>query len=142
MHQGNMSVLIGWLMDRRSHSFLNWYYSGLLEPILDLSLDWCKLITFDGSCSGWLAETYCGLSKISLWFWLGLLCVSQDPEYQPPSTPYQRWTGKECKDWLRSQNIDVSKLNVSQAKTEVAKLMVQEGAPVGYLPQWEVLSTM
>ena len=110
--------LIGWLMDCRSLSFFNQYYSGLLEPILYLSLDWwCKLTTFDGSFSGWLAETCLGLSKKRLWFWSSLLCVSQDPEYQPPSTPYQTWLEKECKGWLRAQNIDVFKLGPGQGRS-------------------------
>jgi hypothetical protein len=127
--KGICRLLMAWLTERRTKESFNRYYKGLLDPILAFSLDWCKLTPFEGSFAGWLAENYVGLSKISLWFWSGLLQVSQDPEYEPPSTPYQRWTGKDCKAWLKARNLDITSLNASEAKAKVHELMTAPNGP-------------
>ena len=118
-----------WLKNRNKHASFVTYYQGLLEPIAALSLDWCKLIGFSGSFAGWLAKNYVGLSKISLWFWSGLLYVSNDPEYQQPSIPYTRWTGQMCKDWLKSRRIETKDMTAALAKERVANLMTQADGP-------------
>jgi hypothetical protein len=106
--KGICRLLLQWLLDHRSFASFGRYYSGITDSISDLSLDWCKLNPFDGSFAGWFAENYVGLTKISLWFWSGLLHVSQDPEYQPPDIPYQRWNGTQCKDWLKVRGININ----------------------------------
>jgi hypothetical protein len=127
--KGICRLIAAWLTNRRSETSFGRYYSGLLEPICDMCLDWCKLTPFSGSFAGWLAETYVGMSKILLWFWSGLLRVSQDPEYEPPATPYQCWTGDMCKKWLRARRISIKTMSAPEAKAMVADLMMQPGGP-------------
>jgi hypothetical protein len=127
--KGICRLIANWLTNRRSETSFGRYYSGLLEPICDMCLDWCKLTPFSGSFAGWLAETYVGMSKILLWFWSGLLRVSQDPEYVPPTTPYQRWTGELCQKWLKARRIPTKGMNAAEAKAMVASLMTQPGGP-------------
>jgi hypothetical protein len=127
--KGNCGLLIQWLKDRRSSSSFKRYFTGLLEPVASLSLEWCKVTPFSGSFAGWLAESYVGLSKISLWFWSGLQRVSEDPEYVPPTSPYQRWTGDQCKKWLQARNIPVKDMNAAELKASVAGCMIMEGGP-------------
>ena len=139
--KGFCGYLKEWLTHRRSHtSFCN-YYEGLLHPIASLSLDWCKLPTFSGSFAGWLAENYVGLSKISLWFWSGLLHVSQDPEYQQPPIPYTRWTGAMCKEWLKSRRINTNDFNAALCKQKVAELMSRPEGPPPIPPPQEAQLT-
>jgi hypothetical protein len=131
--KGMCPMTLEWLTNRRSLAGFNRYYGkGLLDPICGFSLDWCKLIEFNGSFAGWLAENYVGLTKISLWFWSGILNVSEDPAYVPPNTPFHRWNGNECKEWLKNHGIkDTSKITAAQAKQDVAEMMTRnEGPPV------------
>ena len=127
--KGICGLIHQWLKDRRSLSSLKKYYTGLLEPIADMSLDWCKVAPFSGSFAGYLGETYVGLSKISPWFWSGLEQVSQDPEYEPPPTPYDHWNGQQCKKWLQARHISTKDMYATDAKYLVRNLMTQEGGP-------------
>ena len=125
-------MTLDWLTNRRSHAgFFRYYARGILDPISRFSLDWCKLIEFGGSFAGWLAENYVGLTKISLWFWSGILNVSEDPAYEQPTTPYNRWNGHECKEWLKNHGVkDTSKITAAKAKEDVAQFMTRpEGPP-------------
>lgn len=127
--KGICQLLLNWLKSRRSQTSFGRYYTGILDPIADYSLDWCKLTYFSGSFAGWLAENYVGLSKISLWFWSGLLEVSQDPEYEEPTTPYRSWNGTICKEWLKSRGISTKEMMAPEAKAKVAELMNLPGGP-------------
>ena len=118
-----------WLKSRNKHTSFCSYYTGLLEPIAALSLDWCKLTPFSGSFAGWLAENYVGLSKISLWFWSGLFYMSEDAQYEQPTIPYTRWTGQMCKDWLKSRRMEHNTLTAAQAKEKVTSFMTRPAGP-------------
>jgi hypothetical protein len=127
-------IMLHWTTDRRCGKSFQRYYKGLLDPISDLSLDWCKLPHFHGSFSGWLAENYVGLSKITPWFWSGLSLVAPDPEYQPPVTPYTQWNGALCKEWLKARDISILNMNAAQAREEVKQLIERLGGPPAIPP--------
>jgi hypothetical protein len=127
--KGLCQLILNWLKSRKSQASFGRYYSAILDPIADYSLEWCKLTYFSGTFTGWLAENYVGLSKISLWFWSGLLHVSQDPEYEEPTTPYHHWTGAICKDWLQSRQINTTGMLAVDLKEKVAELMCLPGGP-------------
>ena len=129
--KGMCPMVLGWLTNRRSRTDFNRYYClGILNPISAFSLDWCKLIEFGGSFAGWLAENYVGLTKIALWFWSGILNVSEDPAYEPPPTPYHRRNGKECQEWLKNHGRkDASKMSAGEAKGVVSELMTRQQGP-------------
>jgi hypothetical protein len=127
--KGICGILKLWLKDRNSSSSFERYYTGLVDIIASLSLEWCKLSPFSGSFAGYLGETYVGLSKLSQWFWSGLEHVSQDPDYVPPNTHYTRWNGDQCKKWLVSRRISIKGLTAAEAKNTIHNLMTRDEGP-------------
>ena len=119
-----------WVKDRKCEISYSRYCGEALEHVISLKLDWCKVCDFNEGYSGWLAENFVGLSKMSAWFVSGLRYVTPDPVYEQPTTDPTRWRKPETTAFLRSRQVEFdSNASAAQLKSLVLELFQQPGGP-------------
>ena len=98
----------------------------MLYSILEMSLDWCKVLRSE---SGWVSDNYLGYAKIIKWYYHLFQYCKTKTIYKELTSPTQTWKGQECKDWLSACDIlFVGEVNI--LRLEITRLMNQdEGSP-------------
>jgi hypothetical protein len=82
---------------------------GILEKIQDLQLQWCRVLPYSKTkFGGWVSENYLGFSRISNWFYSLLHFLPEENCYIEPTIDVQKWSRKECYDWLNARDLDRS----------------------------------
>jgi hypothetical protein len=71
-----------------------------------LHLDWCKVLPYVGDkLGGWVSENYLGFARVAPWVYSYLDTLEgvnqTDEEIEEPEKEIEKWTIKECKDFLR-----------------------------------------
>jgi hypothetical protein len=118
----------------KKQSFLR-YASGLLDPIQDLQLQWCKCPSYTGGkLPGWVSENYMGLARVAKWFYSGLPILATDQVFQEPlNLPQSKWLKKHNVGWLQARGLDYAGSAV-EVKERVRGYMDLEGGPPAVLP--------
>ena len=65
-------------MSRRTKSF-NELTRGLLTPIIEMGLDWCKVIEVE---SGWVSDNYLAFARLMKWYYHPLMVLQPDADYK------------------------------------------------------------
>ena len=118
----------------KKQSFLR-YASGLLDPIQDLQLEWCKCPSYTGGMlPGWVSENYMGLARVAKWFYSGLPILATDEVFEEPiDLPQSKWLKEHNVGWLQVRGLNVSG-SALEVKERVHGYLHQEGGPPVILP--------
>jgi hypothetical protein len=98
---------------------------------------WCKCAPFTGErLGGWVSENYLAMARISRWFFTTLESVVTDYQYDPSDEPYERWTRKQCIQWMKIYGVRVadvmsrSDLKLNNKAFEEMKKLAKEKKPM------------
>ena len=93
----------------------------MTSEVEQLHLSWCKVQPFKGEkLGGWVSENFMGFARIAPWAYSCIERIREDPPFIAPDKAINRWTGEECKDFLRSRRLSL------QGKVEILKARVND----------------
>jgi hypothetical protein len=89
---------------------------GTTEALMDLNLEWLRLLQFLGvKLGGMASENYMAICRIMPWLFCELRSVTMDFVFVP-SINKPIWTAVECTSWLRVRDLPRSKMNADELR--------------------------
>ena len=90
-------------MSKRAVMF-NELTNGLLMPIVEMGLDWCKVIEVE---SGWVSDNYLAFARLMKWYYHPLTVLQSDADYNEPKNPVSQWKRSQCIEWLNHHDKEI-----------------------------------
>ena len=132
--KGSINDISTYLKRKLKHSSFMRYVNEITSEIVDMKLDWCKVLLYkEGTFGAWVAENWLGYIKICKWVYGSLDTVAEDARYVPPTKPLSKWTKKENEEWLKVRGLLVT-CSSNEVKALVKEYMQRENGPPDKLP--------
>jgi len=119
------------LRNRGQNTIFLDYADGILEPIKDFNLEWCKILGYPASdkWGGWVSENFLAMVRISLWFFSLIDYLPEaEPYKDPTNSSYKRWNGETCRKWLGARGMS-KQGKAADLRLRVAKCFQENSIP-------------
>ena len=91
---------------KRQHTEFSKYVTRITDSIIELKLNWCKLLPYNkGTFGGWVVENWIAYLRICKWIYSQIQCLKTDSLYEEPKKPQIRWTMKQNNEWLEARGL-------------------------------------
>ena len=132
--KGSINDISTYLKRKLKHSSFMRYVNEITSEIVDMKLDWCKVLLYkEGTFGAWVAENWLGYIKICKWVYGSLDTIAEDARYVPPTKPLHKWTRKENEEWLKVRGLLVV-CSAIELKALVKEYINRENGPPDILP--------
>ena len=106
VEKGSINNISTFLKRKLKHSSCMRYINEITSEIVDIKLDWCKVLLYkEGTFGAWVAENWLGYIKIYKWMYILLDTIAEDARYFPPTKQLHKWTKEENEEWLKVRGL-------------------------------------
>ena len=114
----------------RIQKALNTVGDHMVEMVRRIGLKNVRLEPLEGgNLGGWVSENYVGFMKIMPWIFQNITnWKEEEPEYKDPEGDYKKWTGEQCRLWLKARKMKTTG-SAEDKKNRVSAAMTSKNGP-------------
>ena len=120
-------------MKKRKKFSLYTRHDGVLAPIINWKLSWCKMLSIkDGSVGAFLSVNFMASNRLLIWLCsvmdMLLAGANEEENSHHPNTPGRLWDKPSCERWLRERGLmddECAMMRVQILRHHIARIMAE-----------------